>query len=112
MRYAYEYWKHNFENRFYDIFLENELIQHCGLYKENLEEIYIYLEKRVVLQNTLMEYSLDLGFEICQEIDNYCSCLNFSYQTDNWGGYDNYWRCFFEMISSCYDIMDRIKKCG
>lgn len=28
LQYAYEYWKHNFENRHYGSFLENELMEH------------------------------------------------------------------------------------
>ena len=35
--------------------------------------------------------------------------LNFSYQSDTCGLYDNYWRCFFEMLSTCFDILVGIK---
>lgn len=110
LQYAYQYWKYNFENRFYDNYLENELIQHWELYKDNLEEIYLFQEKRKILHNELVEYSLDLGLQLCEEIEHYSSLLNFSYKSDNWGGYDNYWRCFFEMISAKYNILNNSKK--
>ena len=32
LQYAYEYWKHNFENRYNGSFLENELMEHWVLY--------------------------------------------------------------------------------
>ena len=74
-----------------------------------LKRIYTFQEKRVLLNEVLLEYSLDLGPEICQEINNYCNYLNFSYQSDTCGLYDNYWRCFFEMLSTCFDILVGIK---
>ena len=55
------------------------------------------------------DYS-DLGPEICQEINSYNNYLNFSYQSDTCGLYDNYWRCFFEMLSTCFGILASIKK--
>lgn len=109
LQYAYEYWKHNFENRHYGSFLENELMEHWVLYEDDLKRIYTFQEKRVLLNEVLLEYSLDLGPEICQEINNYCNYLNFSYQSDTCGLYDNYWRCFFEMLSTCFDILVGIK---
>lgn len=33
----------------------------------------------------------------------------FSYKSDTCGLYDNYWRCFFEMLSTCFDILVGIK---
>lgn len=30
-------------------------------------------------------------------------------QSDTCGLYDNYWRCFFEMLSTCFDILVGIK---
>ena len=104
-----QYWKHNFENRHYGSFLENELMEHWVLYEDDLKRIYTFQEKRVLLNEVLLEYSLDLGPEICQEINNYCNYLNFSYQSDTCGLYDNYWRCFFEMLSTCFDILVGIK---
>ena len=109
LQYAYEYWKHNFENRHYGSFLENELMEHWVLYEDDLRRIYTFQEKRVLLNEVLLEYSLDLGPEICKEINNYCNYLNFSYQSDTCGLYDNYWRCFFEMLSTCFDILVGIK---
>ena len=109
LQYAYEYWKHNFENRHYGSFLENELMEHWVLYEDDLKRIYTFQEKRVLLNEVLLEYSLDLGPEICQEINNYCKYLNFSYKSDTCGLYDNYWRCFFEMLSTCFDILVGIK---
>lgn len=35
LQYAYEYWKHNFENRHYGSFLENELMEHWVLYEDD-----------------------------------------------------------------------------
>lgn len=110
LQYAYEYWKHNFENRHYDLFLENELDEHWKLYEDDLKNIYTYQEKRGLLHDVLMEYSLDLGPEICRQINDYCDYLNFSYQSDNWGGYDNYWSCFFETLSTSFVSLDNIKK--
>ena len=78
-------------------------------YEDDLKRIYTFQEKRVLLNEVLLEYSLDLGPEICQEINNYCNYLNFSYQSDTCGLYDNYWRCFFEMLSTCFDILVGIK---
>lgn len=109
LQYAYEYWNHNFENRHYGSFLENELMEHWVLYEDDLKRIYTFQEKRVLLNEVLLEYSLDLGPEICKEINNYCNYLNFSYQSDTCGLYDNYWRCFFEMLSTCFDILVGIK---
>ena len=80
-----------------------------SLYEDDLKRIYTFQEKRVLLNEVLLEYSLDLGPEICQEINNYCNYLNFSYQSDTCGLYDNYWRCFFEMLSTCFDILVGIK---
>ena len=77
--------------------------------EDDLKRIYTFQEKRVLLNEVLLEYSLDLGPEICQEINNYCNYLNFSYQSDTCGLYDNYWRCFFEMLSTCFDILLGIK---
>ena len=77
--------------------------------EDDLKRIYTFQEKRVLLKEVLLEYSLDLGPEICQEINNYCNYLNFSYQSDTCGLYDNYWRCFFEMLSTCFDILVGIK---
>ena len=91
-------------------FLENELMEHWVLYEDDLKRIYTFQEKRVLLKEVLLEYSLDLGPEICQEINNYCNYLNFSYQSDTCGLYDNYWRCFFEMLSTCFGILASIKK--
>lgn len=96
LQYAYEYWKHNFENRHYGSFLENELMEHWVLYEDDLKRIYTFQEKRVLLNEVLLEYSLDLGPEICKEINNYCNYLKFSYQSDTCGLYDNYWRCFLK----------------
>lgn len=110
LQYAYEYWKHNFENRHYGPFLENELMQHWNLYEENLKKIYTYQEKSALLNGVLLEHSLDLGPEICQEINNYLNHLSFSYQSDNCGLYDNYWSSFFEMLSICFDNLVSIKK--
>ena len=90
MQYAYEYWKHNFENRHYGSFLENELMEHRVLYEDDLRRIYTFQEKRVLLNEVLLEYSLDLGPEICKEINNYCNYLNFSYQSDTCGLYNLY----------------------
>ena len=90
-------------------FLENELMEHWVLYEDDLKRIYTFQEKRVLLNEVLLEYSLDLGPEICKEINNYCNYLNFSYQSDTCGLYDNYWRCFFEMLSTCFDILVGIK---
>ena len=75
LQYAYEYWKHNFENRHYGSFLENELMEHWVLYEDDLRRIYTFQEKRVLLNEVLLEYSLDLGPEICKEINNYCNYL-------------------------------------
>lgn len=71
--------------------LENELSEHWRLYEENLKEIRVYLERREVLHDTLLDYSLDLGPQICEAVEEYVSFLNFVYQSDNWGGCDNYW---------------------
>lgn len=71
LQYAYEYWNHNFENRHYGSFLENELMEHWVLYEDDLKRIYTFQEKRVLLNEVLLEYSLDLGPEICKEINNY-----------------------------------------
>ena len=59
LQYAYEYWKHNFENRHYGSFLENELMEHWVLYEDDLKRIYTFQEKRVLLNEVLLEYSLD-----------------------------------------------------
>ena len=75
LQYAYEYWKHNFENRHYGSLLENELMEHWVLYEDDLRRIYTFQEKRVLLNEVLLEYSLDLGPEICKEINNYCNYL-------------------------------------
>lgn len=109
LKYAFEYWKHNFEGHFYDAFLENELIQHWELYKSNLEEIYSYIEKKEILCNTMIEYSLDLGPQLCTKIEHYCNIISFSYQSDNWGGYDDYWRCFFDMVFTSFNILENSK---
>ena len=37
LQYAYEYWKHNFENRHYGSFLENELMEHWVLYDKGIK---------------------------------------------------------------------------
>lgn len=84
-------------------------MEHWVLYEDDLRRIYTFQEKRVLLNEVLLEYSLDLGPEICKEINNYCNYLNFSYQSDTCGLYDNYWRCFFEMLSTCFDILLGIK---
>ena len=86
LQYAYEYWNHNFENRHYGSFLENELMEHWVLYEDDLKRIYTFQEKRVLLNEVLLEYSLDLGPEICQEINNYCNYLNFYDKTGKYTG--------------------------
>lgn len=53
-------------------------MEHWVLYEDDLKRIYTFQEKRVLLNEVLLEYSLDLGPEICQEINNYCNYLNFS----------------------------------
>ena len=60
----------------------------------------------MLLNEVLLDYSLDLGPRDMSrnKINNYCNYLNFSYQSDTCGLYDNYWRCFFEMLSTCFDI--------
>ena len=109
LQYAYKYWKYNFENRYYGLLLENELIENWVMYEADLIKIYIFQEKRMLLNDILLHYSLDLGPEICQEINNYNNYLNFPYQSDTCGLYDNYWRCFFEMLSTHFDILVGIK---
>ena len=56
LQYAYEYWNHNFENRHYGSFLENELMEHWVLYEDDLKRIYTFQEKRVLLNEVLLEY--------------------------------------------------------
>lgn len=52
----------------------------------------------------------DLGVELCEEIKGYCSLLKFVYQSDNCGLYNNYWRCFFEMLSKNINSLVNYKK--
>ena len=108
--YAYEYWKLNFADRFKSYDLENELDNHWELYRTNLEQIYAYEEKQEILHAIIAEYALDLGAELCNEINGYCNLLKFVYQSDTCGIYNNYWRCFFEMLSTCFEILVGIKK--
>ncbi len=108
--YAYEYWKLNFANRFKGYDLENELDNHWELYRTNLEQIYAYKEKEAILHTTIAEYALDLGTELCDEINGYCVLLKFVYQSDNCGLYNNYWRCFFEMLSENINSLVNCKK--
>lgn len=110
LEYAYEYWKLNFANRFKGYDLENEIDDHWELYQTKLEQIYTFREKQAILQDTVVEYALDLGVELCEAIDEYCKLLNFIYQSDNCGLYDNYWRCFFEMISENISLLISLKK--
>lgn len=110
LQYAYGFWKLNFGDRFEGYDLENELDNHWGLYQPNLEQIYTYEEKQSILHATINEYALDLGAELCEKIDGYCSLLEFSYQSDNCGLYNNYWRCFFEMLSKNISSLTNYKK--
>lgn len=110
LQYAYEYWKLNFAGHFREYELENELEAHWMLYKDKLEQINTYEEKKTALRKVTVEYSLDLGPQLCKEIDEYCSSLNFIFQSDCCGIYNNYWSCFFEMISKNISLVDEHKK--
>ena len=110
LQYAYEYWKLNFADRFREYELENELEDHWILYKDKLEQIYTYVDKKTTLHKVTIEYSLDLGTQLCEKIDEYCSLLNFKYQSDCCGLYDNYWNCFFEMLSKNMSLIDEYKR--
>ena len=61
-------------------------MEHWVLYEDDLKRIYTFQEKRVLLNEVLLEYSLDLGPEICQEINNYCNYLNFYDKTGKYTG--------------------------
>lgn len=110
LQYGYEYWKLNFEDCFKGYDLENELDNHWELYRTNLEQIYSYEDKQAILYATIAEYALDLGVELCDEINGYCSLLKFVYQSDTCGIYNNYWRCFFEMLSENINSLVNRKK--
>lgn len=60
-------------------------MEHWVLYEDDLKRIYTFQEKRVLLNEVLLEYSLDLA-EICQEINNYCNYLNFYDKTGKYTG--------------------------
>lgn len=110
LQYAYELWSHNFKESFDGYDLADEIDSHWNLYEDNLKYIYSYHDKQLILYNIIAEYSLDLGAEVCDEVDKYLRLLNFSFQSDNWGGYDNYWQCFFDMISTNIDSLNTHKK--
>lgn len=107
--YSYEYWKHNFEDRYESYMLENELIEHDWLYRDDLNICDTYQNKKVELIEKKKEYALDIGSTLSKKIDEYVKLTDFIYQSDNWGGYNNYWRCFFETLSKNYDSIISLK---
>lgn len=105
LRLAYDYWSCNFKDRYQGVYLENELAEHWKLYENELKVIYNYRKQWEKLNEILLEYSLDIGRDVSQKINVYCNYLQFTYQSDNCGLYDNYWVCFFERLSTCFDSL-------
>lgn len=110
LQYAYKFWQENFKDRYYDVFLENELIRGDFLYKSELERINQFQEEKATLHEIVKKYSLDLGQNISQEIEKYCSYLDFTYESDNGIFYNNYWSCFFETLSMKFSSLEDSKK--
>lgn len=108
LKYAYIYYKQNF-NGCYDACLENAIMEHFHLYEEELKKINVFNEKQNNLLRDKIEYALDIGQELYDMIDEYSETLNFVYQTDGWGGYDNYWSSFFSMVVNKIDFLERQK---
>ena len=109
LKYAYLYYNQNFAGCF-DSCLENEITKHYKVYAEELDRISTFRESQNRLIKSKMEYALDIGCELCSRIDEYCDLLNFVYQTDGWGGYDNYWSCFFATIVNNIETLERKKE--
>lgn len=110
LQYAYSYWEDNFKNQYEGLSLESELIRRWKLYSTDLYYIYIRIEEsKNNLHRIMDDYSLDLGNELSGEIKRYCDVLAFHYQSDDGGVYNNYWRCFFEMISANMSFLNKCK---
>ena len=110
LQFAYNYWSCNFKDRYQGISLEKELAVHSKLYENELEVIRNYTKQCQELHKILLEYSLDIGQDVSQKINTYCNYLEFSYQKDGCGFYNNYWVCFFQMLETYFDSLESLKK--
>lgn len=108
--YAYTLWECNLSRFFNANDMQNEIDDHWDLYKDNLQKIYIYQQYRDELNMLQKRYSLLVGIEISNYIENYLSRIIFHFESDSLGLYNNYWSSFFVMIEESYEELLSIKE--
>lgn len=110
LTYAYGLWESNFSRFMNEYDLQNEIDEHWELYKDNLQEIYKFNTYVGKMNEVMKQYSLFLGKTISEFIISYLNRINFHYEHDQIGIYNNYWSKFFEMLEENYEELDDLKE--
>ena len=90
--------------------LQNEIDEHWELYKDNLQEISKFNTYVGKMNEVMKQYSLFLGKTISEFVISYLNRINFYYEHDQIGIYNNYWSKFFEMLEENYEELDDLKE--